>query len=72
MVVGELEEQDLQHASEVSGVGACERVKESPERWRSVLARMLIEAPADSEEIEEPQAIRVRDDVLHGPGSQMW
>jgi hypothetical protein len=32
---------------------------------------MLIETPADSEEIEEIKANRVGDGVLHGPGSQV-
>ena len=35
-------------------------------------ARMLIETPADGEEIEEVEAIRVCDCILHGPGSQAW
>lgn len=66
VVVGELEEQDLQHASESCSVGVRQRLQESPQRRRAVLTRMLIEAPADSEEIEEIQANRVGDGFLHG------
>ena len=72
MVVAELEHQDLQHASKIRCVDACEGIKESSECGRTVLPRMLIEAPTDSEEIEEVEAIRVCDCILHRPGSQMW
>jgi hypothetical protein len=72
VVVGELEEQDLQHAPEVCGTHAFEGIKQSPQRRRSVLSWMLVEAPADGEQVEESEAVRVGDRLLHRPGSQMW
>ncbi|HEV7754106.1 MAG TPA: hypothetical protein VGO71_21320 [Baekduia sp.] len=47
-----------------------EVIKKPPERRRPVLSRMLIEAPTSSDEIEQAQARRLRDDVLHRPRSQ--
>ena len=48
-----------------------EGIEQPPERRRTVLPRMLIEAPTDSEEIEEVEAIRLCDCILHRPGSQV-
>ncbi|MET0603540.1 MAG: hypothetical protein ABW167_16255 [Baekduia sp.] len=53
MVVAELEHEDLQDAPNVCGANAFEGIEQSPERRRAVLARMLVEAPTNSEEIEE-------------------
>jgi hypothetical protein len=69
VIVSELKQQDLQLAAKICGANAFKRFEESPQRGRSMLTRMLLEAPANSEEIEEIQAIRLCDGILHPPGS---
>ncbi len=71
MVVAELQDQDLQDAPNVCGAHTFEGIEQSPERGRTMLPWMLAETPADSDEIEEIQAIRLCDGILHRPGSQL-
>src|SRR5205085_4463365 len=71
VVVAELEQRDLEGAPEVGGADALQSVEDAPEPRRARLPRMLVEAPADADEVEQAEAIRPPDDLLDRPGSQV-